>query len=65
MMQQALGGRRVLKSPMPRASTAASCLADLGAEVIRLEPPGGDATRRIGPFPDGAGADDPGFSTAT
>ena len=26
-------------------------LADLGAEVIKVEPPDGDGTRRIGPFP--------------
>ena len=26
-------------------------LADLGAEVIKVEPPDGDYTRRLGPFP--------------
>lgn len=25
-------------------------LADLGADVIRVEPPGGDAMRELGPF---------------
>ena len=28
-------------------------LADLGAEVIKVEPPGGDAARQVGPFADG------------
>src|SRR5260370_6790805 len=30
---------------------AARLLADLGAGVIKVEPPGGDLTRRRGPFP--------------
>ena len=28
-------------------------LADLGADVLKVEPPGGDASRGIGPFPSG------------
>ena len=33
------------------APYAARCLADLGATVIKVEPPGGDPSRRHGPFP--------------
>ncbi len=29
----------------------AKLLADLGADVVKIEPPGGDATRKLGPFP--------------
>jgi crotonobetainyl-CoA:carnitine CoA-transferase CaiB-like acyl-CoA transferase len=34
------------------AAFGAKMLADIGAEVIKVEPPGGDLTRRRGPFPD-------------
>lgn len=33
------------------AAYGAKMLADVGAEVIKVEPPGGDLTRRRGPFP--------------
>ncbi|MBI2910541.1 MAG: CoA transferase, partial [Chloroflexi bacterium] len=29
----------------------AKLLADLGADVLKVEPPEGDVTRRFGPFP--------------
>ena len=31
----------------------AKLFADFGADVIKVEPPGGDPTRSLGPFPDG------------
>ena len=34
-------------------SMCAKAMADLGANVIKIEPPQGDASRRIGPFPGG------------
>jgi crotonobetainyl-CoA:carnitine CoA-transferase CaiB-like acyl-CoA transferase len=34
------------------AAFGTKMLADLGAEVIKVEPPGGDLTRRRGPFPE-------------
>src|SRR5215469_483050 len=46
----ALGGLRVLDLTDPRAQLAGRLLADMGADVIKVEPPGGDPTRRIGPF---------------
>jgi crotonobetainyl-CoA:carnitine CoA-transferase CaiB-like acyl-CoA transferase len=33
------------------AAFGAKLIADLGADVIKVEPPGGDLTRRRGPFP--------------
>jgi len=35
------------------AAFGAKMLADLGAEVVKIEPPGGDVARRRGPFPHG------------
>ncbi len=33
------------------AAYAVKLMADLGADVVKVEPPGGDLTRRRGPFP--------------
>ena len=38
---------------MVAAAYATKLLADLGAEVIKIEPPAGDPARRRGPFPGG------------
>ena len=58
----ALDGVRVVEIAAGRAvAYCAQLLAQCGAEVIRVEPPGGDAIRRAGPFrgdvpdPDGGG----------
>ena len=55
-MVTALGGLRVLDLSEGLAGPfAAKLLGDLGADVIKLEPPGGDEARRRGPF---AGSED-------
>ena len=46
----ALAGIRVIDLSTPRAELAGRVLADLGAEVIKIEPPGGAAARRMAPF---------------
>src|SRR6201998_2675865 len=45
-----LAGLRVIEVADERAEYAGLLLAGLGAEVIKSEPPEGNATRRIGPF---------------
>src|SRR6195256_6662478 len=52
-----LAGLRVIEVADERAEYAGLLLAGLGAEVIKIEPPEGNATRRIGPFL----ADEPGL----
>lgn len=50
----ALTGLRVVEcGDGVAAAYAAKLLADLGAEVVKVEPPEGDATRRRGPYPGG------------
>ncbi|MFT7648557.1 MAG: hypothetical protein ACI8Y4_003309 [Candidatus Poriferisodalaceae bacterium] len=49
---------RVLDLSDERGQLAGMMLADLGAEVILVEPPGGSRSRRRGPFHDGR-VDDP------
>ena len=51
----ALGGLRIIDLGQGLAAPfAAKLLGDLGADVIKIEPPSGDAARRRGPFPDDA-----------
>src|SRR6201993_5284696 len=45
-----LAGLRVMEIADERAEYAGLLLAGLGADVIKIEPPEGNATRRIGPF---------------
>src|SRR5262245_47628879 len=50
MTELALSGLRVLDLTDETGQLAGRILADLGAEVLKVEPPGGDAVRRRGPF---------------
>jgi crotonobetainyl-CoA:carnitine CoA-transferase CaiB-like acyl-CoA transferase len=52
MSRLALEGLRVIELADQQAEWAGKLLADMGADVIKVEPPGGAATRRIGPFVD-------------
>jgi crotonobetainyl-CoA:carnitine CoA-transferase CaiB-like acyl-CoA transferase len=48
--QSALHGRRVLELSDEKGVYCGKLLADMGADVIKIERPGGDATRGIPPF---------------
>ncbi|MFQ6026668.1 MAG: CaiB/BaiF CoA transferase family protein [Dehalococcoidia bacterium] len=48
--QQPLTGYRVLDLSGPMGVYCGKLLADMGADVIKVEPPGGDPMRRVGPF---------------
>jgi crotonobetainyl-CoA:carnitine CoA-transferase CaiB-like acyl-CoA transferase len=46
----ALAGRRVLELADEKGVYCGKLLADMGADVIKIEPPGGDAARHLPPF---------------
>src|SRR5215470_3061441 len=46
----ALTGIRVIEIADEQAEYCGLTLAGLGADVLKIEPPGGNPTRRIGPF---------------
>ena len=50
MASGALSGLRVIDLADERGVYCAKVLADLGADVVRVEPPGGDRLRGFGPF---------------
>jgi benzylsuccinate CoA-transferase BbsE subunit len=47
-----LSGLRVLELADEKGQFCGKLMGDLGADVIKIEPPGGEATRRVGPFLD-------------
>ncbi len=49
-LQSPLGPYRVLDLTDEKGILCTKTLADLGADVIKIEPPGGDPVRNIGPF---------------
>ena len=52
-----LGPYRVLDLTDERGLLCGEILGDLGADVIAIEPPGGNAARRVGPFAGDASSD--------
>ena len=47
-----LSGLRVLELADEKGQFCGKLMADLGADVVKIEPPGGDTTRAVGPFLD-------------
>ena len=48
--ERPLNGIRVVDQAEDRGELCGRLLADLGAEVIRVEPPGGSLSRKLPPF---------------
>ena len=55
MTRRPLEGLRVIELADEQAEWAGKLLADMGADVVKVEPPEGEQTRRIGPFIDDTG----------
>ena len=53
-----LSGYRVVDLAGPMGVYCGKLMADMGADVIKVEPPGGDPMREIGPFIDGQSGPD-------
>jgi crotonobetainyl-CoA:carnitine CoA-transferase CaiB-like acyl-CoA transferase len=54
MAKGALSGLSVVECGRTGAAAyAAKLLADLGADVVKVEPPIGDPARHLGPYPGG------------
>ena len=47
-----LHGLRVLELADEKGQWCGKLMADLGADVVKIEPPGGEATRQVGPYMD-------------
>jgi crotonobetainyl-CoA:carnitine CoA-transferase CaiB-like acyl-CoA transferase len=47
-----LAGLRMLELTDEKGQFCGKLFGDLGADVIKIEPPGGEACRRVGPFLD-------------
>ena len=45
-----LSGLRVLELADEKGQFCGKLMADLGADLVKIEPPGGQSTRTIGPF---------------
>jgi crotonobetainyl-CoA:carnitine CoA-transferase CaiB-like acyl-CoA transferase len=52
MVAGPLAGLRVLELADEKGQFCGKLLGDLGADVVKIEPPGGEDTRRVGPFLD-------------
>ena len=50
MQEGALAGRTVLEITDASGAYCGKLLADMGADVIKIEPPGGDPSRGLAPF---------------